>query len=281
MYDVDVAGLEPPPEVVEAAFALATYTQSQQEEDEEEQPQEGPDTHFEWDEDEVATPKELLELWGRAQRGERPIPLRSLLETNKKLSGIPASAPENNLIQVRRRRTDKFLKDTSEAVLLGNNWLPQEPGSTRQPTNLQVWQYLGELYWRIQHERKELAVPGVTKGQGSGQDNLFTEEDVRSQRVETSIQRIRGGYKSRPFGPSFRFFSLSTEHSSNNFNSFKHWKGKGSPYGMYGIQGKGFRKGFGKGGFKPGSWLRRQRKRYSQPSKTLPALTKCTPRSSN
>jgi len=89
--DVEVPGLQTPPDVVEAAFALAAFAdQGQGPQDGDEDKDDDNDeteAHFEWDEEEVTTPKELLELWGRAQRGERPISLRQLLEANKKLGG--------------------------------------------------------------------------------------------------------------------------------------------------------------------------------------------------
>lgn len=58
--------------------------------------------------------------------------------------GIPARSLENNLVPAGgRKRSDKHLKDVSQALLnilrvLGNSWLPQPPKTSRQATNLPV-----------------------------------------------------------------------------------------------------------------------------------------------
>ena len=54
---------------------------------------------------------------------------------------------------------------------------------------LQLWQYIVELYVKTQTERKELAVPGITRQKPHTSDTLFTEEDVKAQRMEQILQR--------------------------------------------------------------------------------------------
>ena len=79
---------------------------------------------------------------------------------------------------------------------------------------LQVWQYLAELHFKICQERRELAVPGISKVTQSGTtEALFTDEDVKAQRLELNIQRISmvavkkrstvGGFTSQPSGHDF------------------------------------------------------------------------------
>ena len=49
---------------------------------------------------------------------------------------------------------------------------------------------MGELYFKIQVERKELSVPGITKGQQEEDGGLFTGEDLKAQRMERNLQQM-------------------------------------------------------------------------------------------
>eukprot|EP00667_Euglena_gracilis_P011756 EG_transcript_12027 len=227
IWGVDVPQLDLEPEAAAAAFAIASQAeQHDTEEPQQEEEGEEEETKFSWDQPEVTTPKELTELWSRAQRNEHRIDVRPLFEVLAPLAGIPARAPENQLIPAHRKKQDQFLRSVSQNVLqvvrlLGHNWVPQTTEVIpRGQVNLQIFQLLGEVYYKIQSERKELAVPGITRTSTSHTDSLFTEDDVRQHRMDNNINRIRGGQANRP------------------------WRGKG---GLYGSSSSSPRFGYGKG----------------------------------
>jgi len=101
---------------------------------------------------------------------------------------------------------------------------------------LQAWQLLAETYTKIQTERRELAVPGVSRlQQHQGGEVLFTEEDVRQQRMENNLQRISmshphdkscqmGGTTHTPQGLTFPSLSCRTP----GISYLERWKGHGA-----------------------------------------------------
>ena len=147
---------------------------------------------FGWDEEEEELPKELLALWQRAQSGEQRIEIRKLLEAFPRLAHIPARAAENNLLPDYRKKQDAFLKQVSQNVLnalrlMSYQWLRP----VDQAVQLQLWQYLAELHFKVSAERRELAVPGIGRLQHVFGEVLFTEEDVKQRRMESNLQNLQ------------------------------------------------------------------------------------------
>ena len=253
ILNVDLPAVELAQECADAAFAVAAcldgrpptstpHTGPHATESEEESEE---DVKFQWDEQATDLPRELQVLWARAQAGEGKIDIRKLLEAHPRFSGLPSRSPENNLCPEYRKKTDNFLKAVSQQLLnvvrlLAYNWVhPVVP-----EVQLQVWQYVGELYAKLQEERKDLAVPGRGKAKSpDAGEVLFTEEDVKAQRMERNLSGIsmtqaRNVFCSKggsycPVGQSFR---LSTESHART-----PWRGR--PQGPP-----------GKGGFKGRSW---------------------------
>ena len=133
-----------------------------------------------------------------------------------------------------------------------------------QAVQLQLWQFLAELHFKVSAERRELAVPGIGRIQHVSGEVLFTEEDVKQRRMESNLQNLQrtsvmhtakvftlGGSFSQP---EWLLFRPLTGPSSINKTS---WRGRGAgapgrvPYkgrgsGWKGSSWKGA-KGFGKG----------------------------------
>jgi hypothetical protein len=212
---------------------------------------------FGWEEPEVEAPKELLELWRRAQDGDHRIEVKKLLDSNARFKGLPTRSPENNMRADSKNRTDKFLRVVQQNLL---NFLRVQGHQLQAPkleVQLQLWQYVAELYQKILIERKDLSLPGCTKEQ---QDHLFTKEDVSHVKNDQSINSISMGVNASPsLGHRFRFsftgssfkggwkggkgFRFASGGKSYGYNS--HWGyGKGAPKG--GFKG-GFRRGKGQG----------------------------------
>ena len=257
--DVELPQMEMSQESSGAAFAIAAYAEElcSGNKPGEESSEDDDDLKFDWDEEEIPLPKELLQLWQRAEKGEHRIDVRRLLSEHAKLAGVPARAPENNLQQWAKTRHDKFLKVVSQSLLnivrvLGNSYA--RPTQKTPQVNLQIWQHLCELYQRIQEERKDASVPGSSR---SNQDNLWTPEDVKQQKMETSLQQISMGViNSRPFGHSFR------SGPSRGFVYRGAYKGRSAGYTSYQgysqarmpFKGKGRGVPMGKGVWKGRSW---------------------------
>lgn len=255
LSNLELPALEAAPDVAEAAFALTAAIEGEPWPDE---GQAAPDKEleavFDWDEPASALPKELQELWARSTRPEQKIDLKALLSAVPRFTGLPSRAPENNLLPAQKKKEDAALRAASQTVLhslriLANNYVKEADPQLQARANLQVWQVLAELYHKLQGERKDLAVPGFCRTQNSGGsgDLLFTEEDVKSQRLEKNIQQISmGGQICQPSGHTFR--------SSTEPGQQYQFKWRGSKGGFKGAKGGfkgGFRSSF-KGGWKGG-----------------------------
>ena len=243
LWGIDLPTVDLPQECAEAAFALAHHYDHQ-----EEQPREAPvavsdsdeddePVRFGWEEEEQPLPRELLELWQRASSGTQRIEVRKLLELHPRLAQVPARAQENNLCPEHRKKADQFLKSVSQHLLnalrlMTYRWL-RDPNPQLE---LQIWQYLAELHFKVMQERRELSVPGINR-LASSSDALFTEEDVKAQRAENNIQRMSmvsskkfskvGGFSAQPSGrQSFLPSSPSAESSGSHYKSS--WRGRGA-----------------------------------------------------
>jgi hypothetical protein len=196
---VDLPAAELPQELAEAAFAIASACEMKENEDGQEdvsnnlvEDEDAADYKFDWDVPEQELPRELMALWTRAQQGDQKIEIRKLLEAHPPLQHIPPRAPENNLCPEWRKKPDSFLKSVDQQLLnvirlLAYQWI--RPANTTAA--LQVWQYLCELHVKVCQERRELAVTGISRmTHSSGGDVLFTDEDVKAQRLEQNIQKI-------------------------------------------------------------------------------------------
>ena len=57
--------------------------------------------------------------------------------------------------------------------------------------DLQLWQYCVELYQKMQQDRRELSLPGITKvSAANGNEQLFTEDDVKLHRSQQNISNL-------------------------------------------------------------------------------------------
>ena len=272
IFQVDLPSLALPEDVAQAAFQLTHYFVHP----EGEQPvQPPPQVHsvessddtdddapqFSWDEPEQELPRELLELWQRAATGKNRIDVRKLLETRPRVQGIPARAPDNQLVQEFKKKQDTFLKTVSQQLLnlvrlTSYRWIR----GTDRTLELQLFQLMAELHFKICQERRELAVPGIKKRE-EATDGLFSEEDVKAQQAEMKINKLsmasetnflsRGGFNSGLSEPTP--FLVPTENSGHYHRSPWRVKVVKSAKG-----GKGF-KGYGsissstwKGGYSGG-----------------------------
>ena len=236
--DLDV-NLELGQDQSDAAFALAQsldtngHFQDQPEEDSDRE-----DVRFNWDEPEAELPRPLQELWRRAEQGTKRVDLKRLLDSTPRYAGLPARAPENNLGAFGKSRQDRFLRQLQQSLLhvlrLGAAQYDEPDGAA----SLQCWQYVSQLYWKIQEERKDLSVPGLVKDQQ--QEVLFSKEDVLQQKSEVNLQRMRmsqfrGQSFTSPRGCSFRAGVLGKGSFRPRFGykgqSTFSFKGKGQPFG--------------------------------------------------
>ena len=122
---VEVPTFDPSDKQAEAAYALASHAEHVQggmqlderppvalggvslgapPAEEEEGDEEVDEPSFGWEEPTVDTPKELLELWRRAEAGEHRIELKRLLEKFPQLRGLPQRAPDNNMRGDQKKR---------------------------------------------------------------------------------------------------------------------------------------------------------------------------------
>jgi hypothetical protein len=249
LLNVDLPPTDLAADCAEAAFALAHLQEhpgdkaspppNESDSDEEE-------VRFGWEEAEQPLPRELQELWQRAATGTQRIEVRRLLEQYPRLQGIPSRAAENQLIPEFKKRQDSFLKAADQHLLNGLRLMAHRfLASPATPLELQLFQYLGELHFKFNQERRELAVPGIRKS-GEVVEGLFSEEDVKSQRLDASIQRIsmfqkkvftRGGFSgpsgSQPFRPTSTPLTEGSSFTSGHYKPS--WRGRSG-------------KGFGKGG---------------------------------
>ena len=155
----DLPLLQLSPEEAEAAFQVARYLEHPQEEQaqnvEEVDTDSDSEVKFQWDEPETPMPRELMALWQRASGQEHKIAVKDLLEAHPRIAGLPARAPENNLVGEHKRKQDASLKALSQQVLnvlriTAYRWIrPSDP-----TVELQTWQHLAELYFRLQAERR-------------------------------------------------------------------------------------------------------------------------------
>ena len=150
----------------------------------EEGEEEDDEPSFGWEEPTVDTPKELLELWRRAEAGEHRIELKRLLEKFPHLRGVPQRAPDNNMRGDQKKREDKFLKVMQQNFLNILRISAHQLATPEPQVALQLWQYCAELYFKVLQERNEMSLPGCTKTQ---QGFLFTNEDVEQVKAEQSI----------------------------------------------------------------------------------------------
>ena len=210
MGELDVGALELSTEQAEAAFGIMSGLEQEDNNPEEENEEEEDNLQFPWDRAELELPREAAELWRRAETGCKKVEIAKLLEATPVYAGLPARAPENNLGWLGKSRGDKFLKQVQQSVL---HLLRVGIGQLSQPKTevaLQAWQYTAQLYWKINAERRDQAVPGIHREPDG--EVLFSREDVQQQRVDQGVQRLSVLKIKRvvssfisPAGHSFRF----------------------------------------------------------------------------
>ena len=198
-------------------------------------------------------PRELLALWNRATSGDKRVDIKKLLETVPRYCGIPSRPPENNLHQLgHRQKADRFLRTVQQSLLHLIRIHAAQLVKPQQDVGLQAFQYLAEQYHKILEERRELAVPGITKttGQG-GEEQLFSAEDVKLQKQDQGIQRISMGVSAESFkdssflvtGSNAGYRGYRAQNSSYPRRAL--WKGSGKGFkGLKGSWGKGATKGW-------------------------------------
>ena len=243
---VDIPSLELAQEQAEAAFAIQCVVEGRPaDQDDSENEGNTEDIRFGWEEEERPLPKEFAALWNRAESSEKRIELKKLLESCPRFAGLPAKAPENNLGTCAKGRLDKFLKATQQTLLHILRLQVHEASQPSAETKLQLWQLTAEIYFKIQNERRDLSVPGLSRERAEG-ECLFTKEDVKAQQEEQRLQRIsmtRTGGKplSPPVAVSFR-----SGMSTGKGFYYNKSKGKGA-WGKKGYTTSWSAKGSGRG----------------------------------
>ena len=163
----------------------------------------------------------------------------------------------------------QFLKQVQQSVL---HLLRVGIGQLSQPKTevaLQAWQYTAQLYWKINAERRDQAVPGIHREPDG--EVLFSREDVQQQRVDQGVQRLsvlnnKRGVSSfhSPAGHSFRFTGAVQYKGSKGLykGKGKYNKGLGRPFGYKGKGGRGK------------SYARSSYSSYNNPGQGVPSATK-------
>ena len=80
-----------------AAFTLAAAIAKQSPSAGKKAQEQPGDLQFPWDEEKRKLPKELQELWRRAQKGEKAIDMQGVLSKLHTWEGMASRAPQNNL----------------------------------------------------------------------------------------------------------------------------------------------------------------------------------------
>ena len=275
LVELDLPQVELSAELGQAAFSLVGWIQhAEQHPEEQEAPvnlddsSEEEDFKFAWDTPSVPCPKELLALWQRAKEGDRRVAVKDILEGLAPLEGLPQRPAENNLLPFHKKTQDQVYKVISQQILhVLRVWGHRYEKRVSLAVDMQMFQYLSEIYWKIQHERRDLSVPGSGKQQaGSGQEHLFTEEDVKIARQEQNLKNLgKKGDVSQPFFKMGGSISAPVEQSFlpvAGSSSSRQWRGPPKPFhsgkgdffgrggvgkGFKGAKGKGWKGGKGKG----------------------------------
>jgi len=245
-----------PTDCAEAAFALAHHVEHREEKQQPAVAVEDSDSDeetlkFGWEETEQPLPRELQELWQRAATGTQRIEVKKLLETHPRLQGIPSRAQENQLCPEHRKKADQFLRTVSQQLLNAVRLMTYRWVAGPDPQlQLQIFQHLAEMHFKLVQERRELSVQGISRLQHH-QEGLFSEKHVKAQRMEASSQKIsmfskqknsRGGSSAGSSGLQSFLHPMPLSESSGNYSgNFQKstWRGKPAFCGAKG--GKGFK----------------------------------------
>ena len=204
-----VTGASLPPlnlsqEATAAAFALAAAFEQQAPTGGEKAAEHPGNLQFPWDEEKKELPRELQELWRRAQKGEKSIDMQDILKGLPAWDGMPSRAPQNNLAGDHPQ--DRRLKGISEQVLHLLHAQAHTLDHSDRQLQLQCWQWAAQLYFWLQKLRKDLAVPDCKSGTSK---NLFTMNDVEHHRLQQQLHSIRSKHEkekfSLPMNESFVF----------------------------------------------------------------------------
>ena len=152
--------------------------------------------------------------------------MRKLLDNAPRFQGLPARAPQNNLGQLGRARSEKVLRVIQQNLLnvlrvMGHQL---DRPKIQMDIMLQCWQYVAEMYWRVNQERKELSCPGIGAQKDPHQEELFGKDDVQALQSETKLQKMRSG--------SVNSGVNALPHLGSPFRStpgpYRSWKGQSS-----------------------------------------------------
>ena len=256
---VELPMVELPQEVAGAAFSLVGYVehpqgQEGQQHDQQDQQLEidSDDTEeemaFPWDAPAVDLPEALAALWARSSDPGRKIQMKALLEAFPPLEGLPARPPENNLLPDHKKHADTKLRVTSQQVLHVMRLLAHRfRGPLDMTVDMQIWQYLGELYHTLQAQRKDLSVPGSSQASAtSSSGQLFTDEDVKLAKQQQQLSNLNKGK-----GLNFSSEEKVSQISMGGFSHAPNGHSFPVPAGYKG--GKGY-KSFGSGHGRGGQW---------------------------
>ena len=299
MCQVELPQVELPTDVAEAAFSLVGYVEhpeaayqpaqppqpvqeTYQQVDSDEEPS------FPWDAPTVALPSMLTALWTRASDPSKKVPIKNLLEAYSPLEGLPQRPPDNNLLPEYRKKQDTHLRVLSQQLLnVLRIWSHKFRGQMDTAVELQLWQYVAEVYHHLQGERKDLSVPGSAVAQSSSSSSrLFTEEDVKMQRQQQQLTSLN---KKGPvfhqeisvggFSPASvrRSFPVVTGGKGGKAKPFGTGYGKASQwhYPRYQVPIKGSNYGgYGRGAYSGGKGTKGGRGRGIPPSQPSQCDTK-------
>ena len=132
---------------------LPQATREENAKPEEDKKEEEGELEFPWDETVGKLPRELEELWKRAQSNDKRVDLKKLLEDLPRFSSLPKRPPENNFRQDSRSPGDKYLRQIQQWLLHGLRILAvvmqMEPGDMRTALQQQLWTSLADVYHGI------------------------------------------------------------------------------------------------------------------------------------
>ena len=117
---------------------------------------------------------------------------KALLEQFAPPEGLPSRPPDNNLLPPWKKPQDTVFKVVSLQLLhLLRLWVHRYEKRVSAAVDMQMSQFVAEIYWKLQHERRDLSVPGSGKQQSNNSnEQLFTEDDVKNARQEQNIKNL-------------------------------------------------------------------------------------------
>ena len=216
------------------------------------------DVLMEWDEPTFTLPQELATIWTGVQNGSRKLNLATLLDSVPKFAELPVRPAENNFRGQGRSNWDRQLRSYQQTILhLLRMWTTVYMTTDESEANVKfrmAWQLLGELFQKIQVDRKEHSLPGCVPSPAS---QLFGKDEVAQvnmlQKVNSAgkQQYWRGSFQGKGrFRPFTRYAVQTVWTSSTKITCPYRFSYKGRGFSHGGFASGGFstpQKGKGKG----------------------------------